>query len=451
MRRIFIFGLVVLILVSACARGGVPGPPKKDTSTPSPEPTPTTTEPSEEPSEFEVYFIDIGQGDATLIRASNGETLLIDGGRSKTRIRERLTNLGITDLDAILATHPDSDHIAGLVEVFDLYEVERFYWNGQVHDTQTYRDLMAAAEAEGAAITISRRGDTIPLGGLSLQVLHPSSLSGDSNIDSIVVLLSCGTVEILLTGDAEIASEEEMLAAAVLVDIEILRVGHHGSRTSTSAAFLTATSPEIGVISAGLDNQYGHPHQEVVDRLTAAGVELWYTDISDYDDTILLVSDCQTFALRQPAIAGPEPTPTEEVTPTPTVEGAARPPAVGEILINEFLPNPSSGNEWVELYNVTSDPLELTGMWLDDIANGGSSPKEIPENTIIPPGGYYVHDMGAAYLNNGGDDVRLLSADQNTVFDSFSYSSSQKGLSYCRQPDGGAWSSSCTPTKDGAN
>jgi hypothetical protein len=244
-----------------------------------------------------------------------------------------------------------------------------------------------------------------------------------------------------------------MLAAAVLVDIEILRVGHHGSKTSTSAAFLTATSPEIGVISAGLDNQYGHPHQEVVDRLTAAGVELWYTDISDYDDTILLVSDCQTFALRKPAIAGPEPTPppTEEATPTPTAEGAARPPAVGEILINEFLPNPSSGNEWVELYNVTSDPLELTGMWLDDIANGGSSPKEIPENTIIPPGGYYVHDMGAAYLNNGGDDVRLLSADQDTVFDSFSYSSSQKGLSYCRQLDGGAWSSSCTPTKDGAN
>ncbi len=224
---------------------------------------------------------------------------MIDGGRSKTKIRERLTSLGITDLDAILATHPDSDHIAGLIEIFNLYEVERFYWNGQVHDTQTYRDLMAAVEAEGAAITISRRGDTIPLGGLSLQVLHPSSLSGDSNVDSIVVLLSCGTIEILLTGDAEIASEEEMLAAAVLVDIEILRVGHHGSRTSTSAAFLTATSPEIGVISAGLDNQYGHPHQEVVDNLTAAGVELWYTDISDNDDTIMLVSNCQTFTLRQ--------------------------------------------------------------------------------------------------------------------------------------------------------
>ncbi len=120
-------------------------------------------------------------------------------------------------------------------------------------------------------------------------------------------------------------------------------------------------------------------------------------------------------------------------------------------MINEFLPNPSTGNEWIELYNTSSDFLDLSGMWLDDMPGGGSSPRQIPFGTVIAPGGYYVHDMGGAYLNNGGDDVRLLSADQSTIFDSFSYSSTQKGVSYCRQPDGGVWSSTCVPSIDAEN
>ncbi len=267
------------------------------TATPTPTPTATATVGLDG---FTVYFIDVGQGDATLIIAASGESLLIDGGRSKTRIRERLSSLGITDLDAVLATHADSDHISGLVEVFDLFQIERFYWNGQVHDTLAFQNLMTAAQTEGSVITVSTRGDTIPLGNLSLQVLHPSTLSGDSNVDSIVVLLSCGTVAILLTGDAEIPSEEGMLAAGILLDIDVLKVGHHGSRTSTSDEFLGVIVPEVGVISAGLNNQYGHPNQEVVDRLTVAGVELWHTDISELDDTVSLVSDCGVFALEQP-------------------------------------------------------------------------------------------------------------------------------------------------------
>jgi len=158
-------------------------------------------------------------------------------------------------------------------------------------------------------------------------------MSGDSNVDSIVVLLSCGTVEILLTGDAEIPSEEVMLDTGVLVDIDILKVGHHGSRTSTSDAFLTVVAPEIGIISAGLDSQYGHPHQEVVDSLNMAGVELWHTDISDQDDTIKLVSNCQSAVLTQPSVSTadltPTPTPatqpTTSATPTPTLAATPTP------------------------------------------------------------------------------------------------------------------------------
>lgn len=394
--------------------------------------------------------------------------MLIDGGRSKTRINDRLSTLGITDLDAVLATHSDADHIAGLVEVFGLYDIERFYWNGQLHDTQTFQDLMTAAESEGSAITVSRSGDIIPLGTLTIQVLHPASLSGDSNVDSIVVLVSCGTMEVLLTGDAEIPSEQDMLTAGVLVDIDVLKVGHHGSRSSTSEGFLTAVVPEVGLISAGLNSQYGHPHQEVVDRLLGAGVVLYHTDTTDQDDTILMTSDCQSVGFaRADALsvsldpwmspsAASEPTatpmPTATVTATATAQPTTRQPLVGDVLINEFLPNPNTGNnEWIELYNTSSDVLDVSGMWLDDIASGGSSPKQIPLGTVIAPGGYYVRDMGGAYLNNGGDDVRLLSADQITIFDSFSYSSSQKGVSYCRQPDGGTWSSTCAPSLNAEN
>ena len=127
-----------------------------------------------------------------------------------------------------------------------------------------------------------------------------------------MVLLECGDVQLLLTGDAEVPSESSMLAAGVLMDIDILKVGHHGSRSSTSGPFLDMIRPEVGIISAGLNSQYGHPHQEIVERLTAAGVELWHTDISDGDDTVKLTSDCQSFSLER-ALFPPEPS----VNPTP--------------------------------------------------------------------------------------------------------------------------------------
>ena len=380
-------------------------------------------------------FIDVGQGDATLVTASNGETLLVDGGRSRVRIRERLASMGITDLDAVLATHSDADHIAGLVEVFDLFSIERFYWNGQLHDTQTCQNLMAAAESEGSAVTISRAGDTIVLGDLTIQVVHPESLSGDSNIDSIVLMVSCGTVEILLTGDAEIPSEEVMLAGGLLTDIDILKVGHHGSRTSTSDEFISTLLPEVGVISAGVDNQFGHPHQEVVDRLTLAGVELWYTDITDQPDTVTLVSDCQTYSLEQAGSTTTSPTATPEPTPTGT-----SPNAPGSIIVTEFMANPSAVSdtfgEWLELYNPGDVSVDINGWTVRDhgsnshVINNGDS-------LMIRPRGYLVLGrnsdpsanggitLGYQYsgftLGNSDDEIELVDA-SGTVIDTVVYS-----------------------------
>ena len=204
---------------------------------------------------FTIRFIDVGQGDATLIIADTGEALLIDGGRSKTRIRDRLTAMGVTDLDAIAATHPDADHIAGLVEVLKMYDIEDIYLNGGSSDTQIFGDFMAGVDGEGAEVRMVSRGDVISLGPLELTVVHPGELIGDSNVDSMVLLLDCGEVEVLLAADAEEPSEAEMIAATVLLDIDVLKVGHHGSRSSTSQAFLDVVQPEVGVISAGMISQ----------------------------------------------------------------------------------------------------------------------------------------------------------------------------------------------------
>ncbi len=247
---------------------------------------------------FTIAFIDVAQGDATLIIANTGETLLIDGGRSRERIQERLGAMGITDLDAIAMTHPDIDHIGGLVKVIELYPIERIYLNGADSESLTFKTFIADVNSEGAEVITVTRGDSIPLGGLTLQVVHPGTLRDDSNEDSMVLLLDCGDVKVLLTGDAETPSENEMLDAGVLVDIDVLKVGHHGSNTSTSQAFLDAVQPEVAVISAGLDNQYGHPHDEVVDRLVAAGVKIYMTDTTKSGvETVTMTSDCKTYEL----------------------------------------------------------------------------------------------------------------------------------------------------------
>ena len=249
---------------------------------------------------FTAYFIDVGQGDATLIFTDTGEWMLIDGGRSKTRIRDRLEEIGVQDLDVIVATHADADHIAGLIEAFNLYHVERFFWNGASHDTQTFDTLMTAVANEGAENVVVSRGDTISLGDLVFEVVHPGPLDGDSNVDSVVLQLSCGDFDMLLMADAEEPSEASMLAAGVVVDVDVLKVGHHGSDTSTSQPFLDAAQPEVGVISAGMDSQYGHPHDEVVDRLTAAGIQIIETDTTEGTDTVVMESDCAGYEFLTP-------------------------------------------------------------------------------------------------------------------------------------------------------
>jgi competence protein ComEC len=388
-----------------------------------------------------VYFIDVGQGDATLIIA-NGQRLLVDGGRSKDRIEERLQALGVTDLDAIAATHPDADHIAGLIRALELYTVERIYLNGGTSGSQTFADLMTAVNAEGAQVTTIGRGGAIDLGGMTINVLHPAGLTDDSNEDSLVLRFGCGAVDVLITGDATVDSEFSMLFAGLVPDVEVLKVGHHGSNTSTSNAFLESALPEYAVISAGMDNQFGHPHADVVARLAAFGAQLVYTDTSEGDDTMRMTSNCATVdftvvgdgggatpaaTTTQTATASPTNTPTATATAT-TVSGTGD-VRITDILYDSPIPNETSG-EYVELKNFDSHAVQTQGWRIDDEAGTFYT---FGSFVLQPGASVRVHNCtgmnsatdlynGAcqAAWNNSGDTASLHNA-SSALVDTYAY------------------------------
>jgi len=273
--------------------------PVTPTITPIPSPTPA----------FTVHFIDVGQGDAILI--DKGDTdILVDGGPTSADVLAYLQGQGIADIDFLVATHPHADHIGGLADVLAQYQVNEIWVNGDTATSQTYQNFAAAVAAEGATVREPTRGYSTQIDGLDIAVLSPSQLTGDPNEDSVVFRLTCGKVSVLLTGDATSDSEASMLAAGLGLDSNVLKVGHHGSSTSTSTAFLAAVTPEDAVISVGADNTYGHPAQDALDRLAAVGATVYRTD---QDGTVVLTSDCNTYSITT---SGPAVTPT--VTPVPS-------------------------------------------------------------------------------------------------------------------------------------
>lgn len=226
-----------------------------------------------------VSFLNVGQGDAILVESPSGVQVLIDGGPDRSVLRELGKELGFFDrsIDIVIATHPDKDHIAGLVDVFERYRITSYIESGVTSDSIYASALHDAVASEGLDTQYAKRGMRISLGeGMYIDILYPDRdvTHIETNTASVVARVVYGTTEFMLTGDAPSSVEEWVVALGGEVKSDVLKVGHHGSRTSTSELWLAAVQPAYAVVSAGKDNSYGHPHQEVTQTVQAAGAEL---------------------------------------------------------------------------------------------------------------------------------------------------------------------------------
>ncbi len=240
-----------------------------------------------------VHFIDVGQGDSIFLDLGDTE-VLIDGGEKSPGVVSYIDDYIDGPLEVMVATHPHTDHIGGLIAVLDAFEVDEIWLNGDTTTSQTYSQFMSAVNSEGTEVFTARRGDTIQAGNLTFNVLNPANLSGTINNNSIVLSLSYGQVDFLFTGDAEQEAEASMLAEGIVPDVEILKVGHHGSRTASSIQFLQAAEPECAIYMAGQGNSYGHPHQETITSLCEVGAEIYGTDIHG---TVIVTTDGVTYSV----------------------------------------------------------------------------------------------------------------------------------------------------------
>lgn len=247
------------------------------TATPVP-PTPSPTSPALQPT-VTVAFIDVGQGDAILIDYGATE-VLIDGGASSSSPALLSYLRGRVDgpLEAVVATHPDADHIGGLAAVLEEFSVPNVWLNGEEKTTQAYQGFMSAVQNEQAITHTARRGDILSLGDLDFKVLSPVTLSGTTNENSVVVELDHGEMSFLFMGDAGVDAEASMLDSGLVHRVSVLKVGHHGSRYSSSPSFLGAAAPAVAVYMAGTGNSYGHPHPETISNLERIGATIYGTD-----------------------------------------------------------------------------------------------------------------------------------------------------------------------------
>ena len=254
---------------------------------------------AQQPRLLKVAFLNIGQGDAIYIEAPNGNQVLIDGGPGRQVLRALGRVMPWTDhsLDLVIATHPDADHIGGLPAVLERYQVALVMDNGQPSDTSYYQAWAAASALtvkHGANKILAKRGQRIVLDQAKngfLDILFPLDIptGKDTNDGSIVARLTFGQSSFLLTGDATLKVEGNLLALDPAgVKAVVLKAGHHGSKTSSGPDFVRAVAPAYAIISAGLHNRYGHPHQSVLDTLTAAGATIFRTD---EQGTIVCTSD----------------------------------------------------------------------------------------------------------------------------------------------------------------
>ena len=233
------------------------------------------------PRSLEVHFIDVGQGDAILIRTPDRRHILIDAGRRRRTVADYLDNVGVRRLDLVIMTHPHADHIGGITEVLENFNVKEVWDAGIAHTTRTYENVLHSIDRKNISYDIPESGDSQRWGSYCrAQVLNPKPdvYHSDLNNASIAVLMRCAQNSFLFTGDAEKRAEADMVRNHNLPRVDVYKVGHHGSRTSSTMELLNRIRPKYAVISCGAGNSYGHPSPVALRNLKRIGAEIYRTD-----------------------------------------------------------------------------------------------------------------------------------------------------------------------------
>ena len=247
-------------------------------------------------SSFEVHYIDVGQADAALVLC-DGEAMLIDGGNREdsSLIYSYLKQYEVDHLEYMVATHAHEDHAGGLLGALNYAQVDTAYCPVDSYESDTFENFTEYLAKQDKAITIPKVGDSFMLGSASVQIVGVDSAAEETNNTSIVLRVVYGDTSFLFTGDAEREAEELILSSGYEIESTVLKVGHHGSESSTSYPFLREVDPAYAVISVGEGNTYGHPTEEVLSRLRDADVELYRTDLQG---TIVCSSDGETVTFK---------------------------------------------------------------------------------------------------------------------------------------------------------
>lgn len=318
-----------------------------------------------------VHFLDVGQADSILIQTHSGTNVLIDGGNNADgeAVVSYLKAQGVRHLNAVIATHPHEDHIGGLDTVLNEFPVDQVYMPNAVTTTRTYEDFLLAVKSSKATVIQARAGVKLDVPGLEAVFLAPNGdYYEDLNDYSAVLKVRFGSVSFLFAGDAESVSEAEMLKAGYDLRANVLKVGHHGSDSSTSSLFLARVAPKYAVISVGAHNDFGHPSEAVLGRLSDAGVKVYRTD---RDGTIVMKSNGKYIGVSfAPRVVGYTDSPASEVTPVKT----------GRVVIVSV----GLAAEVVTLRNEDTVPVDLSGWML--LSTVGNQRYFFPKGTVLYPG-----------------------------------------------------------------
>ena len=251
-------------------------------------------------ADLQIHFLNVGQGDCTIVLC-DGESMVIDGGPASASsfVYSYIRNtLELQHIDYVVSTHPHLDHVYGLSSVLNAAPVDLVLTPVLEWDSKAFNSMVKYAEKQGAPLSVPQEGDTLRLGGATVTILHcwPEAIDyGRTKDSSIVVRIDYGQTSFIITGDAEDWSEYMMIDSGMNLKADVLRVAHHGSSTASTLEFLQSVRPEYAVISVGKDNGYGHPHQEVLDRLNEVGSKILRTDELG---TIVMNSNGETITIN---------------------------------------------------------------------------------------------------------------------------------------------------------